>query len=138
MQTQAALARLQRVARDPVARSGLRALARFRCLLVRHWPAPDMAASRDPRRCQPPVRTGQCALAGCEMVSAATTNREDTLMPFSVLKSAVIKDVLDHVVDGPTVAGVQSAGRLTGLFTFRSGIDCRQTKKLTDAPHGKE
>ena len=53
----------------------------------------------------------------------------------SGLESAVIKHVLDHVVNNPTVGRVESAGCTAGLFTFCSGIDCIQTKKLTDTAH---
>ena len=56
----------------------------------------------------------------------------------SGLEGAVIKYVLDHVVNGPTVGRVESAGCLAGLFTLCSGIDCIQTKKLTDTAHGNK
>lgn len=57
-----ALARVRPVAGDP-ARPGVRALAQLRELLCRCRHATEMAASGDPRRCQPPVRAGQCQMA---------------------------------------------------------------------------
>ena len=54
------------------------------------------------------------------------------------LESAVIKHVLDHIVNSPTVARVESAGRFADLFTLCSGTDCRQTKKLTDTANGNK
>ena len=56
----------------------------------------------------------------------------------SGLEGAVIKHVLDHVVNNPTVGRVESAGCTAGLFTFCNGIDCIQTKKLTDTAHGNK
>ena len=50
----------------------------------------------------------------------------------SGLEGAVVKHVLDHVVNSTTVSRVQSAGCLAGLFTFCSGINCIQAKELTD------
>ena len=54
----------------------------------------------------------------------------------SGIESAVIKHVLDHVVHSSTVGRVESAGCLAGLVTLCSGIDCIQTKKMTDTAHG--
>jgi hypothetical protein len=58
--------------------------------------------------------------------------------PVSGLEGAVVKYVLDHVVNSPTVSRVQSAGCLAGLFTFCSGINCIQAKELTDTAHGNK
>ena len=45
----------------------------------------------------------------------------------SGLEGAVVKHVLDHVVNSTTVSRVESAGCLAGLFTFCSGINCIQS-----------
>jgi hypothetical protein len=56
----------------------------------------------------------------------------------SGLEGAVVKHVLDHVINSPTVRRIQSAGCLAGLFTFCSGINCIQVKELTDTAHGNK
>ena len=50
----------------------------------------------------------------------------------------MIKYVLDHVVNGPTVGRIESAGCLAGLFALCSGIDCIQIEKLTDTAHANK
>lgn len=56
----------------------------------------------------------------------------------SGLEGAVVKHVLDHVINSPTVSRVQRAGCLAGLFTFCSGINCIQVRELTDTAHGNQ
>ncbi len=68
----AALARVRRVAGDPVARHGVRRWRSFGQFLCRCRQATDMAHLADPRQSTAARSADQCAMAGCEVVSAAT------------------------------------------------------------------
>ena len=60
-----------RMARDPIARPGMRTLALICELLPRRRPAPVMAAPAHPRRSDRRVWAGQCPMASCGAVSMA-------------------------------------------------------------------
>ena len=60
---------------------GMRALEIIFRFLPRCAPETIVAALADAPRCQPRVFAEQCPMAGREVVSAATTDRADTLMP---------------------------------------------------------
>ena len=78
-------------------------------------------------------RSGNWLRVNVQLVDAETASHHT-----SGLEGAVIKQVLDHVVNGPTVGRIESAGCLAGLFALCSGIDCIQIKKLTDTAHGNK
>ena len=69
----AALAAVQRVAGDPEARAGLRALALLFQFLLRCRQATDVAAPANPRRSGWRIFAEQRRMANCEVVSAAAT-----------------------------------------------------------------
>jgi hypothetical protein len=69
----AALAAVQRVAGDPEARAGLRALALIFQFLLRCQQATDVAAPANPRRSGWRIFAEQRRMANCEVVSAAAT-----------------------------------------------------------------